>query len=217
MLPLVSLVEQWAGIVARLPGEWAQARLRLTVDSAESAERAAALLGPANPSVRGRELRLYAARGGPGAGAESLRRLFGILDREGIDARLELLGTGSATARAATPPSFLAAGWDDAIGELPEDWSDVYAQVDLNSSDQLPRAALLLAPVNPATFGVGNGFRFRCARRTGYGVSPQMARRCLARLDEEAIRGDVHLVHALSDTRHVATQGPVWYLGGRSV
>jgi hypothetical protein len=44
-----------------------------------------------------------------------------------------------------------------------------------------------------------------------------MARRCFERLDEEGIRGELRVLHALSDTRPVQTQGPVWYLGGRSV
>jgi hypothetical protein len=44
-----------------------------------------------------------------------------------------------------------------------------------------------------------------------------MARRCLQRLDEERIRGAVRVLRALSDTRPVQTQGPVWYVGGRSV
>ena len=61
------------------------------------------------------------------------------------------------------------------------------------------------------------GFRFRVARRFGYGVSAEMARRCLERLDEEGIRGVVRVLWALSDTEPVQTQGPVWYAEGRSV
>jgi len=44
-----------------------------------------------------------------------------------------------------------------------------------------------------------------------------MTRRCFERLDEEGIRGRVAVLRALSDTRPVQTQGPVWYVGGRSV
>jgi hypothetical protein len=44
-----------------------------------------------------------------------------------------------------------------------------------------------------------------------------MTRRCFERLDEEGIRGRVTVLRALSDTRPVQTQGPVWYVGGRSV
>jgi hypothetical protein len=44
-----------------------------------------------------------------------------------------------------------------------------------------------------------------------------MARRCLARLDEEGIRGVVRVLYALSDTDPVGTQGPVWRLEGKAV
>jgi hypothetical protein len=44
-----------------------------------------------------------------------------------------------------------------------------------------------------------------------------MARRCLERLDEEGIGARVSIVHYLADTKAVLTQGPVWYLEGRSV
>jgi len=60
-------------------------------------------------------------------------------------------------------------------------------------------------------------YRFRVARRFGYGASPEMFRRCLERLDGEGIGGTLRILHALSDTKPVSTQGPVWYVGGRSV
>jgi hypothetical protein len=44
-----------------------------------------------------------------------------------------------------------------------------------------------------------------------------MARRCLERLDGERISGRLRILNALSATSHVATQGPVWRVGGRSV
>ncbi len=44
-----------------------------------------------------------------------------------------------------------------------------------------------------------------------------MAHRCLERLDEEGITGEVRILRALSDTKPVATQGPVWYVGGKAV
>jgi hypothetical protein len=44
-----------------------------------------------------------------------------------------------------------------------------------------------------------------------------MVSRCLERCDEEGITGEVEILRALSDTFPVGTQGPVWYVGGRSV
>ena len=75
----------------------------------------------------------------------------------------------------------------------------------------------LNAPTNPARFGGKPAFRFRCSRVYGYGVDDAMARRCLARLDDGAIRGTFQILRALSDTHPVQTQGPVWYVGGRAV
>ncbi len=102
------------------------------------------------------------------------------------------------------------------IGASP-DWSDVFAEIELTSSDHLEPGALALAPLNPARYGDSSGLRFRCARLFGYGASPGMVRRCLERLDERDIPGAISIVRALSDTKPVATQGPVWYIGGKVV
>jgi hypothetical protein len=71
--------------------------------------------------------------------------------------------------------------------------------------------------MNPRRDGHRAVLRFRCARVSGYGVSPEMARRCLERADREEIRGTVTVLRALSDTQHVATQGPVWQIDGQTV
>ena len=85
------------------------------------------------------------------------------------------------------------------------------------SSDHLERAALLLAPVNPARVPGRSAFRFRVAHTFGYGASPQMTARCFERLDEEGIPGRLTILRALSDTHNVDTQGPVWRVGGKAV
>jgi hypothetical protein len=59
-----------------------------------------------------------------------------------------------------------------------------------------------------------SALRFRVARRFGYGASPEMTHRCLERLDSEDISATLNIVHALSDTDNVGTQGPVWRVGG---
>jgi hypothetical protein len=214
----VGLVDQWRAIERDLPEGWGDARLRLTVAEEGQCDRAAALLGPATPGRHGRVISFFAARRGAGPSRELVERLLRRLDRERIDAELELVGSDAA-AEAPPPgqPRSFVAGWEAELAALPDDWSDLYAEVELNSSDYLERAALLLAPLNPARYGGKPGFRFRAARRFGYGASTEMARRCFERLDEEGIRGAVQVLRALSDTRPVQTQGPVWYVGGRSV
>jgi hypothetical protein len=218
MLRLVSLAQQWERIQAGLPADWTDARLVLRISDESRLERAAALLGPLQPGRAGRELHLQAARRGAGPAPAAVARALARLDAEGIRGNLELVGTAEATA--AEEPSGrpgLAPSWDAALATLPSDWSDVYAEVELTSSDHLDPAALALAPVNPSRYGDTPGFRFRCARRFGYGASPEMVRRCFARLDERGIPGTVTILRALSDTKPVGTQGPVWYVGGKVV
>jgi hypothetical protein len=215
----VRLVDQWREIERALPEDWGDARLLLTVADEGRADRAAALLGPINPGRRGKQIRLDTARRGAGHRPDLIRRLLARLDAERIGGELTLVSSGKPEAVA--PPEIvrptLAASWDAALAALPSDWSDVYAEVELRSSDHLDRAALLLSPANPARFGDKPGFRFRAARRFGYGISPEMAHRCFERLDAESIRGTVRILRALSDTRPVQTQGPVWYVGGKAV
>ena len=107
--------------------------------------------------------------------------------------------------------------WERRLTAVPPDWSDIYAEVRLDSTDYLERGALLLAPINPARFGGPAALRFRSAHHFGYGVSPEMAARCLERCDEEGITGEVEILYVLSDTQPEGTQGPVWLLGGRTV
>jgi hypothetical protein len=217
MLRLVSLVEQLREILRGLPEGWADARLRLTVESENAASRAAALLGPMNPGRRLNVLRFHAARRGAGPSPGLVEQLLRRLDEERILGKLELVGTDQPVAEPEVHRSTLAGSWEAAAVALPPDWSDLYAEVELVSTDWLERAALLMAPVNPSRFDGTPSFRFRVARQFGYGASAGMTRRCLERVDEEGIRGEFRVLRVLSDTDPVATQGPVWYLGGRSV
>ena len=218
------LVDQWREIERGLPDDWMDARLALQVVDADRTDRAAALLGPLTPGRAGTTLRLFCARRGAGPGPEAVRRLLALLDAERIAGELELVAGELelvAASEPATAPeadrSALAASWDAAVSVLPDDWSDMYAEVELRSTDHLERAALLMAPLNPSRYGGPAGFRFRVAQRFGYGASPRMARRCLERCDDERIRGELRILRVLCDTDPVDTQGPVWYVGGRPV
>ena len=211
------LAKQWRELERGLPENWGDARLRLTVNDEEQAARSAYLLGPINPARRGRTLRLVVARRGGGTSSETVGRLLARLDAERIGGELELVGTAEAEARPELARASLAEAWREAVAGFPPDWSDVYAEVLLVSTDWLERAALLMSPVNPARFDDRPAFRFRAARRSGYGSSSEMVQRCLERVDEAGIRGELRVLRVLSDTEHVATQGPVWYVEGRSV
>jgi len=217
MLRPLRLVDQFNEIERLQIDDWAELRLQLTVEDEARVERAAALLGPANPGRRGGVLRVAIDRIGPGVGPEAARRLLRRLDQERIVGELELLNVRKAPPEEIRKRETLRAQWERAVAALPPDWSDVYGEVRLDSTDYVERAALLLAPMNPARYGGRAGLRFRCARRFGYGASPAMVARCLERCDEEGITGEVEIIHALSDTHPVGTQGPVWLVGGRVV
>jgi hypothetical protein len=217
MLRLLRLVGQFNELERDLVDEWAELRLQLTVEEEARAERAAALLAPANPGRQGRIIRFTVDRRGPGIGAEALRRLLKRLDDERIGGTLELRSVQKAPPEELRRKETLRAQWERRLTAVPSDWSDIYAQVRLDSTDYLERGALLLAPINPARFGGAAALRFRSAHHFGYGVSPGMAARCFARCDEEGITGEVEILYVLSDTHPEATQGPVWLLGGRTV
>ncbi len=214
----MKLAEQWRRIEAGLAADWADARLELAVGNDAHHARAAALLGPANPGLTGSTLRFQASRRGVGVGPDAVERLLARLDEERIRGTLTTVGsTASESAADQVARRSLAEAWDAELASLPPDWSDLYAEVELTSSDLLDRSALLLAPLNPARHLERLAFRFRVARVFGYGASGGMTRRCLERLDEAGIPGTVTVLRALSDTHNVATQGPVWYVEGKAV
>jgi len=213
----MGLAEQWNAIESRLDPRWQDAQLELRVGDETQRNRASTLLGPAGPGRAGTSIRFSGTRDGSGVGPEAVRRMLRRIDAEGIAGTLSLVTAIDAPPERAVSRSSLATEWDAAVAVLPADWSDLLCEIELTSSDHVDRAALLLAPLNPIQVTEELGFRFRCARTFGYGVSAGMARRCLARLDEEPIPGSVRILRALSDTHPVGTQGPVWYIGGKAV
>jgi hypothetical protein len=219
MLALVRLAAQWAEIKAGLPRDFGEARLRLKVRDEAQAIRAGALLAPLFAGRSGTEIRFVCAGCAGPQSEEVVRRLLDRLDREGIWGELELVSHSPAAtaqpARTRGAPAPLAQAWDGAFAELPPDWSDLFAEVELTSSDHLEPAALALSPLNPARDGQRFAFRFRCSHNFGYGAPAAMVRRCLERLDAAGLPGTVRILRVLSDTHPVQTQGPVWYVGGK--
>jgi hypothetical protein len=216
----VRLVEQWTGIESGLDPRWSDLRLSLRIGAEEARERAAALLGPAGPGFSGDALRFYVARGGHGIGPEAARRLLGRIDAEGISGELTLVGSSETEAAPQIARATLAAEWQAALAVLPSDWSDLVAELELDSSADVDRGAVLCAPLNPIQIGLEAsrakpGFRFRCASAYGYGASVGMVGRCLARLDETDITGHIRITRALSDVHPVATQGATFVVGRR--
>jgi hypothetical protein len=212
-------VDQWAQIEGDLPPDWSEAQVTFLAEG--SVPDAAAVLGPLQPGRVGDGLRLHITRAD--GGVERARNIFRRLDGKRIWGTLELIGAiedvvpATPVEETAAPPGSLAQAWDTALAELPPDWSDILCVLELDSSDHLPRAALLGAPMNPTRVLGETALQFRASGKQGYGVSPQMARRCFERMDAERITGSIRIAYGLSDTDNAATQGPVWRLAGRSV
>jgi hypothetical protein len=213
----VRLGDSWRRLEDELPDDWSDARLLLRVAEADQAERAASVLAPLMAGRSGNEIRFQVARHGAGPSTDGARRLLRRLDDERIRGELELVSSNRPEPVAEVERERLSEAWREAIAQLPPDWSDLHAEVELSSSDHLDRTALLLSPLNPTRYSDKPVLRFRVARRFGYGASPEMVARCLERMDDEELNGRLRILRVLSDTDPVATQGPVWYEEGRAV
>jgi len=210
--------DQWDLIEAGLAADWSEVQLAFTPEG--SVAEAAAVLGPLQPGRVGTELRLHIQRAE--AGVERARNVFRRIDQNRIWGTLAVIGVIEDVIPPEMPARVegarsLARQWDEALAELPPDWSDILCVLELDSSDHLPRAALLGAPLNPSRVPDEIALRFRASGKQGYGVSPQMARRCFERMDAERITGSVSVAYGLSDTENAVTQGPVWRFAGKSV
>jgi len=212
----VALADDFRARLRELPDDWAEARFAVVFEDEERAARAASLLGGINAARHRNEVRFRTARQG-GPSTDTVVRALRRIDREGLGGELKLVSSDAAEPAEGKQRASLAAAWEDVLKTLPPDWSDAYAELELTSTDYLDRAALLVAPLNPSRVDERPSFRFRIAHSFGYGASPQMVRRCLERLDEAGITGELRILYVLSDTKPVATQGPVWYVGGKVV
>lgn len=214
------LVEQWSEIQAALPQGWQRTAVTLELENPDDADRAAVVLGPAAPWRVESRFRIDVVRqAGPvGADPGLVERMLARLGAEGIAGRLRVAAAPVADAGSETSTRrSLAEDWQEMVDALPPDWSHALVRLTLGSSDYVDRAALLLAPANPQLVDGRSTLQIRAANTVGYGIASEMLRRCLERLDHEAITGRIEIVQTVSDAHPVATQGPVFRLGGRSV
>ena len=220
-------LDQWQRIEAGLDEGWEVVRLSFVVEDAKAIGDAAAMLAPLGPGRFGLELRVQVSRSG--GGLERLQNLLRRLDRKRVWGELALVDAqlaprpeptaAQALEAAPAPARKLADAWDDELRRLPPDWRDLLVELELDSTDYLAQAALLGAPLNPSRVPGEIALRFRVSARGagGYGAPPGLVRRCFERMDAAGVTGRLRLVHALSETDNVSTQGPVWRLAGRAV
>jgi hypothetical protein len=206
----MSFGAQWDQLLAE---DWSEARIRVKLEEAERADRAAQLLGPLQPFRAGRTELTFRARR-----SDIVRRLLARLDAERIHGVLEAIELEPAEAqKQELQAATLRESWDAALATLPADWSDLLVEAEFTSSDFMEKAALNMVPLNPRRAGARNAFRFRAARTFGYGAAPEMVARCLSRCDEDGMRGTLRVLRVLSGSRPVGTQGPVWQIDGLTV
>jgi hypothetical protein len=217
----MKLVDQWRSIEDGLPSGWEDVRLTLTTEQPSDLPRAAQVLGSINVGKVGSALVFHVRSAGGQEGPQAAKRLFERLDRERTWCHLEQshvqTGTSAPTAETAPVITSVAESWDVALSPLPDDWTDLLCELEIDSSDYLDRTALLCAPLNPTRVVSRLAFTFRCSGRSGYGVSPAMARRCFERLDHDGIGCSTRVLRVLSNTDNVDTQGPVWLVGGQTL
>jgi hypothetical protein len=211
----VPLVDRWNHVERALDPGWTEATLSLAINDDAARSRAAALLGPAGPGVGNKQIRFTVSTRGNGIGPEAVRRLLRRIDQEGIVGRLELGEILRTRPEPEQSDRSLADAWEAALEKLPSDWSDLLAEIELDSSADVDRGAVLCAPINPIQSTGRPGFRFRCASSHGYGASAGMVDRCLSRLDEAGITGHIRITRALSDVNPVGTQGATFMVGRR--
>ncbi len=173
------------------------------------------MLGPAGPYRAAPTVLLFSvARDGTATSPDNLVRLLGRVPAGALSLSGSQAAAEPAVGRAVTT---LTASWDAALAGLPADWSDLYAELQLSSTDYIERASVLCIQCNPRRDGKRAALRFRAARESGYGVSYEMARRCFERCDGERIEGSIEVLRVVSGSRHVGTQGPVWLANGKTL
>ena len=191
----MGLAEQWNAIEQGLDPRWSDARLDLAIDDPARRDRAAALLAPAGPGRIGRDdpLRRDARRR-----RCRTRSAFDACcagsTRKASPARSRSLGSADAPAQPRRPRGRRSPPTGTPRSRC---CRPTGATSSASSSSRRPTtssAARCCSRRSTRSRRAGRtGFRFRCAHTFGYGASAGMVRRCLARLDEDGIPGEVRV------------------------
>src|SRR5262245_43761796 len=102
----MALADRVDEIVRGLPRGWERARLELTVEEPEEADRASLLLASATPGRQGGAFTLYlhGEKSGQTPSAGVVKRVVGRLDAAGIRGRVRLVAHEEAVAREEPAP-----------------------------------------------------------------------------------------------------------------
>ena len=146
----MSLVDDWRRVQEGLPDGWTSVSLVLEVGGTTTT---------APPRCSGRRSRTARSRARSGSTPSTTGRARPRPRSSACSRASTPPGSPGRSARsrrsrraaAATPApeATLAEAWAAELAKLPSDWSDVFGEVDLISSDYLEAAALQLVPINP--------------------------------------------------------------------
>jgi hypothetical protein len=204
------LVDQWKSLGSELPGEWSTIEVSLQMEQASETETAARLLGPAQPyRTAPNELRFYVARDGSAPSPDGIQRLLLRIDKLRCHGKLSIVSTAQRAQPAERVEEPLVVSWARAAATLPADWSNLLAELEVESTDYIEPGSLYCAPLNLRRDGHSNRLRFLAARTHGYGASPAMVTRCFERCDAAGITGRVRILDAVSAVDPASTQGPL--------
>jgi hypothetical protein len=82
--------------------------------------------------------------------------------------------------------------WDEVIGSLPDDWSDLELDLRIFDEDHYIDAAVFMAVCNAQPYSKHDWhWRIICAHRFGHAAAPSAVRTSLKLLDEAGIAGEI--------------------------
>jgi hypothetical protein len=88
----------------------------------------------------------------------------------------------------------LAEDFQQILGELPPDWTDLQLDLRISDEERYVEAATILAQINAQAYGKHDWhWRLLVAREFGHAAAPETVHGTLALLDEEGIRGELAL------------------------
>jgi hypothetical protein len=125
----MALADRVDEMLRGLPRGWERARIELSVEEEDEADRASLILAPATPGRSGSTFTVYVHNGTQRLAPtpELVRRVVARLDTEGIRGRVRLAGHEDTTETPVQPESPvergpLAGSWDALVRRLPPDY-----------------------------------------------------------------------------------------------
>ena len=86
----------------------------------------------------------------------------------------------------------LAAQFEEVVGALPDDWTDLALDLRIDDESRYVDAAVLLSQINAQPYSKADWhWRINVAHRFGHAAAPETVRGTLALLDREGVGGEL--------------------------